>query len=180
MMTRRAFALGFVTGFTLVACAPDTSSTGFRDTRIPLTVTTRDTLSALDGVWFVRAYFPGDSGLESVSFSPGVPPETTVEFEWDQCQPGSDCVRVTETQRGRSLGQNRLRVTGGGRAGARELWLVWIDEGRRTAAIGTPDGSFGWILDRSSTGGQDRITAAREVLAFNGYMVGMMKLKRVD
>lgn len=50
-----------------------------------------------------------------------------------------------------------------------EYWVLWVDADYRTAAIGTPSGSFGWIIDRNRTGGADRIKAAAEVLAFNGY-----------
>ena len=55
--------------------------------------------------------------------------------------------------------------------------MVWVDEGYRTAAIGTPDGSFGWVLDRAASGGGDRITAAREILEFNGYDEGALRMR---
>jgi apolipoprotein D and lipocalin family protein len=48
-------------------------------------------------------------------------------------------------------------------------WVLWIDADARTMAIGTPEGGFGLVLDRSVRGGEDRIAAAEAVLAFNGY-----------
>ncbi|MCI2393045.1 lipocalin family protein [Aliiroseovarius sediminis] len=56
-----------------------------------------------------------------------------------------------------------------------QYWVLWVDADYRTAAIGTPSGSFGWIIDRAKTGGDDRITAARDVLGFNGYDLSRLK-----
>ena len=55
------------------------------------------------------------------------------------------------------------------------LVVMWVDEGFRTAAVGLADGSRAAILDRSGTGGADRITAAREILDFNGWDVGRLR-----
>ena len=59
---------------------------------------------------------------------------------------------------------------------ARQFWVLWVDEGFRTAVLGNPDGTFGWIVDRSTTGGADRIKAAREILDFNGYDTGRLRV----
>ena len=50
-----------------------------------------------------------------------------------------------------------------------ELWVLWVDDDFRTAVIGTPDGRFGWIMDRPGQASRDRTRAAREILDFNGY-----------
>ncbi|MBP1807558.1 lipocalin family protein [Rubellimicrobium aerolatum] len=62
-------------------------------------------------------------------------------------------------------------LTGPGRysGGGREIWVVWVDDDFRTAAVGTPDGSFGWVMDRPGAASPDRTAAAREMLDFNGY-----------
>ena len=39
----------------------------------------------------------------------------------------------------------------------------------RTLVIGTPDGSFGFILNRGGPLPSDRLAAAREILDWNGY-----------
>ena len=57
----------------------------------------------------------------------------------------------------------------------REFWVLWVDEGFRTAVLGNKQGDFGWIVDRSTTGGADRIKAAREILDFNGYNVSLLR-----
>ncbi len=49
------------------------------------------------------------------------------------------------------------------------FWVHWMDFDRRTVALGDPDGRFVAILDRSATGGGDRIAAAREILDWYGY-----------
>lgn len=50
-------------------------------------------------------------------------------------------------------------------------WVIWVDTDYRTMAIGTPSGRFGFILNRGGALPQDRMTAAREILAWNGYNV---------
>ncbi|OZA12383.1 MAG: hypothetical protein B7Y02_07410 [Rhodobacterales bacterium 17-64-5] len=49
-----------------------------------------------------------------------------------------------------------------------------MDEGYRTLAIGTPDGSFGFVLDRGPAAA-DRMTAARQIFDFNGYDVSALR-----
>ena len=61
---------------------------------------------------------------------------------------------------------------------AADYWVLWIDEGYRTAVVGTPDGRAGWILDRSPDIPPDRMTAAREILRFNGYDLNRLKVLR--
>lgn len=48
------------------------------------------------------------------------------------------------------------------------LWVLWIDEANRSAALGTPDGRFGMILSKGAIPA-DHLAAARQVLAWNGY-----------
>lgn len=60
------------------------------------------------------------------------------------------------------VGPGRLQVKG------EEWWVIWVDVGYRTLAIGTPSGRFGIILDREAIP-VDRLDAAREIFDFNGY-----------
>ncbi|CAN1572754.1 hypothetical protein MCELHM10_03386 [Paracoccaceae bacterium] len=60
-------------------------------------------------------------------------------------------------------GPGRLAVSG-----QEDWWILWVDSGYRTLAIGTPSGGFGFVLDRGAIP-PDRLTAAREVFDFNGY-----------
>lgn len=58
------------------------------------------------------------------------------------------------------------------------IWVLWIDEDHRTAVLGNPSGRMGLILNRARTIRSDRLQAARNVLAFNGYDV--LQLRRVS
>ena len=58
-----------------------------------------------------------------------------------------------------------------------QYWVLWVDADYRTAAIGTPSGSFGWIIDRNTSGGDDRIKAASDVLGFNGYDLSRLQIR---
>lgn len=69
----------------------------------------------------------------------------------------------------RSSGPGRIVVPEMG-----EWWVLWVDEGYRTLAIGTPSGAYGFILDRARLP-QDRLFAAREIFDFNGYPAGRLQ-----
>ncbi len=68
-------------------------------------------------------------------------------------------------------GAGPMQAAGPGRftVGGRPWWVLWADADYRTLVIGTPDGSFGFVLDRSGTAAPDRMRAAREILDWNGY-----------
>jgi apolipoprotein D and lipocalin family protein len=68
-----------------------------------------------------------------------------------------------------SVGPGRLRIKG-----QEDWWILWVDSGYRTLAIGTPSGSFGFVLDRGAIPA-DRLVAAREVFDFNGYETGALR-----
>ena len=57
-----------------------------------------------------------------------------------------------------------------------ELWVMWMDINSRTAAIGTPSGTFGFIIDKNATGGGDRIAAARDIMDWFGYDVDRLEV----
>lgn len=170
---------GLTVALVLGACAmPDPPQAGFRDKSIPLTTTTRaGQLSDIGGPWFVRGHYTGDEGITLVTFRPEGPGGAGVDILRNTCDAGGGCARINAKFVATPLGQNRWHLTGSDGSTRPDLWLIWIDDGLRTAAIGTPDGSFGWILDRAASGGQDRILAAREILDFNGYDVSALRLR---
>ena len=69
------------------------------------------------------------------------------------------------------LATGRLRAVTGP-----DWWVVWADTALRSLAIGTPDGRFGFILDRTGALPADRLEAARQVFDFNGYSVGRLQV----
>ncbi len=48
-------------------------------------------------------------------------------------------------------------------------WVLWVDEDYQTAVVGVPSGRAGWILNREPEISPDRLTAATDILRFNGY-----------
>ena len=55
------------------------------------------------------------------------------------------------------------------------VWFLWLSEDLATAAVGTPDGRFGWVLNRGDAIRPDRLAAATELLDFNGYDVTRLR-----
>lgn len=167
---RRYFVGAMLIG--LVACgapAPKVVN-GYRDTSALIGATSRFDLERFAGAWTVREYFPTEQRLNVFD----VIPERDGTFTWvektGQAALGQDAEQNATL--GTITGQGRFRLDWDDN----EYWVLWIDEGFRTAVIGTPNGRFGYIVDRSSTGGTDRIKAAREILDFNGYDIGQLRV----
>ncbi len=157
----------------LVGCAAAPTGPAYRDTGQPLSVTTRSDPARLAGDWELRAA-TSDDAPTVLTYRPS-PAGDSFALARRICADGT-CETRRATYDAHRLGPNRWRLAGPG--APPELWLVWVDEGYRTAAFGTPDGHFGWIVDRAATGGQDRIRAAREILEFNGYKPGALVMRR--
>lgn len=64
------------------------------------------------------------------------------------------------------IGPGRFAVAG------QAWWVLWADGDYRTLVIGTPSGSFGFVLNRGGAISSDRMKAAREILDWNGYDLG--------
>ncbi|HBQ36119.1 MAG TPA: lipocalin [Rhodobacteraceae bacterium] len=86
-----------------------------------------------------------------------------------------------------SIDRMEALITGPGRfspeAGlhkAQSHWVMWVDQSYRTAVIGTPGGEFGMILNRGHDIAADRMKAAREILAWNGYDLAALVLREHD
>ena len=146
----------------LVGCAPvpEAASVRYRDSAVRISSTLRFYLVRFQGDWVVRASYPTDV-LQRVT----IKAVSETRFIWR--------ADGRESQ-GEVTGPGRFRLEGA----SEEYWVLWVDEGFRTAAIGTPDGSFGLILDRKPRGGADRMVAAREMLDFNGYDVSQIALRQ--
>ncbi len=52
------------------------------------------------------------------------------------------------------------------------IWVLWVDQDYRVAALGTPSGAWAVVLVRPGMARADLMAAAREVLDFNGYDLG--------
>jgi apolipoprotein D and lipocalin family protein len=153
-------------GLALVAACAPPAATGLRDAAAPIYSATGLDPARLAGAWVQSGDIredPADCGGGQVLFSPaGAGLAVT----------GTLCLA------GRAVAlDGTLTPTGPGRLqpekGA-EWWVLWADADRRTLAIGTPDGSFGIVLDRAGEASADRFAAAREILDFNGYDTGRL------
>lgn len=139
----------------------------YRDQETPIGVTSRFDAVKFAGPWQVRQVLPAVERFDELRLITDAK-GTRLRVAADVCDPAGICGRFAEDLPTTVSGKGRYVVTmpDGVR---RKLWVLWVDEGFRTALIGNPEGTFAWILDRSPTGGADRIKAAREILDFNGY-----------
>ncbi len=167
---KRALALLILLG----ACAPPPPPDSYRDNTVPLSVTTRGALTALAGDWAVRGTYPNTASLDSVSFAPRGDEMIDVTIVQTGCE--QECHILSGTWPARPIAQNRMRLLTDS-ASDPELWVIWMDEGVRTAIIVTPDGRNAFILDRRAQGGADRMEAARTVLEFNGYDISALQMR---
>ena len=55
------------------------------------------------------------------------------------------------------------------------LVVMWVDEGFRTAVLGTPSGKVGYVLDRKPKPSPDRYKAATEILTFYGWDISRLQ-----
>jgi apolipoprotein D and lipocalin family protein len=147
----------------LAACgrgaAPDT---GFRNLSQPISSMAVFEQSQLEGSWReVAGYQLGPchpSGMLTIS-------------EGGRQVAGTPCYLP-------SPGVLPLTPSGPGRfrAGGLEIWVLWVDADDRTLVLGTPSGSFGAVLNRGGPIPEDRLEAARRVLAFNGYDIDRLEV----
>ena len=146
----------------LAACVGGGSgSPAFRDTAAPIWSAAAFAPAQIEGRWQQVAGYGvgGKAGCDSgaVEFRPS---PSGLSVEGRLCLDG----RVTRVKgQATPTGPGRLSIKG-----QEEWWILWVDSGYRTLAIGTPSGQFGFVLDRGE-GSPDRIAAAREVFDFNGY-----------
>ena len=120
------------------------------------------------GLWYEVASYP-------TPFQAGCSGTTA---EYAALDDGSLAVKNTCQKNGAlSVIEGRATVVGPGRLSVKldgvpisaPYWVLWVDEGYRTAVVGVPSGKAGWILNRTPAIPSDRLEAAMEVLAFNGY-----------
>ena len=144
-------ALAFV-----AACGPQSPTTSdvvipFRNPTAQIGAISRFDLSAFAGTWQVRRSAGGAWLLKTFAVQGN---------QWTEMGAGS--ALITE----RATGRLTLAYDGGT---ARDLWVLWVDEGHDTVALGTPDGSFGFVAQRRGVTRTDQVRAAAQVMDFNGY-----------
>ena len=155
----------------LAGCAarvPDTAQ-GLRDSKALIGATSRYDAARFKGPWLVRDSF-GD-GVAQVALV-----ETTQGPAFQLCtQVG--CGDGGTLWLAQKQGQGRYALSRPD-GSTRTLWVLWVDEGFRTAVLGTPSGSRALILDRNAAPAPDRLRAAREILDWYGYDMTRLQTAR--
>ena len=157
----------------LAACgAPAPTATGFRNPGQTIASAALFDAARFAGDWQVVAAYDPEAACGLLT-EHWVPAGGAARFRVG----GTTCTRAG------LRGMNRAaRITGPGRMvrqgpmGDEALWVLWVDADYRVAVIGTPSGSFGRILARDKTVRPDLLTAAREIMAFNGYDISRLRL----
>lgn len=174
----RALRSGVVYGLVtlLVGCGAGPGAQGFRDQSVPIGVSSRFAADRFEGSWQVRGAYPGDADILSVARR-DTGPDASVWTVRSQVCPADAACRAETTDWPATVTQPGVDRVDTPEAEARQVVVIWVDEGFRTAAVGDPAGSFAWVLDRNTQGGADRIEAARQVLAFNGFDLSAMEMR---
>lgn len=147
----------------------------YRDRSVPIGSAALFSAEKYAGTWYEVARFPVpfEAGCAGVTAEYGVLPDGGLSVT-NTCRNLDGTVRSTIEGRADIVGPGRLKVALGGVPFAADYWVLWVDEGYRTAVVGTPNGRSGWILNRAPKIPGDRLKAAREVLDFNGYDLGRL------
>lgn len=156
----------------LAACAAPMPERGFRDPGAPFASTQRFDATRFLGDWVQVAAFaaPGqDIAPERHLYRRATTGQIVADIS------GADGATRREVYD--LIAPGRLRPRGQDTPPG-DLWVLWVDEGFRTAVLGTPSGSRALILDRSAAPAPDRLRAAREILDWYGYDMTRLQTAR--
>ncbi|MCX7288963.1 MAG: lipocalin [Rhodobacterales bacterium] len=150
----------------LGACSAGPKAGAFRNPQAPIWSAAAFAPGQVTGSWRQVASFasaPGGCRAGAVEVTPIA---TGLAVKGSLCLDGkAQAIDVVA----RPVGPGRLSV-----GGTEDWWVLWVDSGYRTLAIGTPSGQFGFVLDRGAIA-PDRLAAAAEIFDFNGYATGRLQ-----
>ena len=140
----------------------------YRDGQVPMSSIAVFDAKKYAGLWYEVASFP-------TPFQAGCA-NTTAEYAL-RADGTLSVLNTCLKAEGESVIAGSATVVGPGRLAIKldgvpvnaPYWVLWVDEGYRTAVVGVPSGRAGWILNRTPDIPADRLAAARRVLEFNGY-----------
>jgi apolipoprotein D and lipocalin family protein len=155
----------------LAACATAPAPlTGYRDPAVPLYSNAVIQAADLSGDWQQVAGFIGDGGCAAGGQVSIGTAEGGLAVTGTLCLGG---MRRDVTGAYQQTGPGRFQ-----RGEEAAWWVIWADTSLRTLAIGTPDGRFGFVLNKGANLPSDRLNAAREVFDFNGYNTDLLQAAR--
>lgn len=152
----------------LAACAASPQVAGYRDPGAPIYSNAVVQPAELVGTWEQVADFATEAGCTpgAVTIAPGA---AGLAVSGRLCLGG---IATDVSGPYAVVGPGRLQ-----RGADAPWWIIWADTNLRTLAIGTPDGRFGFVLNKGADLPQDRLVAAREVFDFNGYNPARLRLR---
>ena len=163
-------ALAVLLALTLAAC----SSGDYRDTAVPIRTVDQVDLTRYAGKWYEIARFPNwfEEGCEAVTAEYALREDGRVDVV-NTCRQGAvdgpveiaEGIAATVDDTNAKLEVKFVQWL----PFAGDYWVLYLDEGYETVAIGNPAGSTGWILARDPQPDPAAIEAARAALAANGY-----------
>lgn len=167
----------------LAACAqgPDDSAAlfpSYRDRSVPIASKALFEPDRYLGLWYEVARFPVffEEGCEGVTAEYAQRTDGLIAVR-NTCRNPDGTVRSVIDGTAEIVGPGRLKVRFDSVPFvAGDYWVLWVDEGYRTAVVGVPNGRAGWILNRDPVIPADRLAAAREILDFNGYDVTRLEM----
>ncbi len=147
----------------------------YRDRSVPIGSALNFSTDRYAGTWYEVARYPVpfETGCVGVTAEYAALPDGGLSVT-NTCRTPEGTIRSTIKGRADVVGPGRLKVSFDSIPFPADYWVLWIDEGYRTAVVGAPNGRSGWILNRDPNIPADRLKAAREVLEFNGYDLGRL------
>ena len=157
----KIIAVAGVAALSACAAPEPPAPPGFRDGSVPIASAALFDLGRVAGGWYVTERTPGDGGCAASGFEIQTAASGGISIR-------SDCGGAPIEAALAGPGRLALPEAVGPFAPG-ETWVLWIDEGYRSAVLGRPDGTAAILLDRAPVMPADRAAAARVVLDFNGY-----------
>ena len=179
---RIASAGAVIMALAIAGCAPTPQvlvGPSFRDQSVAVTSIAGFDAARFAGTWRVvaRLAAEGDpAGTMSETFDMARTKDGfAVRHVYGKCDK-LECVHVQTQELAKLAANGRFSMKHQGIAA--EHWVHWVDGDFRVAAVGTPDGTFGWIMARSPKPRGDLVKAAKEILHWQGYDI--MRLRKVS
>lgn len=156
--------------FAVAACSGGT----YRDTDVPIRTVDQVDLTRYAGTWYEIARFPNwfEEGCEGVT-AEYAPREDGGVDVLNTCRQGApDGPAQTAEGIARAVDETNSKLEVKfvqWLPFAGDYWVLHLDDGYRTVAIGNPTGTTGWILARTPQIGAEDRAAAEAALRANGY-----------
>lgn len=152
----------------------------YRDTDVPLRTVDAVELDRYAGRWYEIARFPVSfqEGCVAVTADYAVRPDGRVDV-LNACRQGTldgPLERADAVARAVDATNARLKVRFVPWLPFAEgdYWIIHLDEDYRTAVVGVPSGSAGWILSRTPEIAPERLDAALAALEAGGYDIARL------